>query len=222
MSEIVSESVPRQSQVAQLATPPAPGRGKGRIAAAYPTLEKLATCYPQLFGARFLPLKLGIFQDLMAAQPNLFSRDELKLALSVHTRSTRYLQAVASGLARHDLSGQPVEPVAPEHVFMSLVEVFSRRQARTCDDLLPELQTQLARAYEASGLTRTDYLARLGVPDPTISAVLDEAIHLVDGRRARATALAKAFRASGKTADEFAAMFGADVREVRIAAALPL
>ena len=39
-----------------------------------PALEKLAELYPQLFGAVFLPLKRGIFQDFLAAHPDLFER----------------------------------------------------------------------------------------------------------------------------------------------------
>ena len=78
-----------------------------------PVLEKLFELYPHLFGATFLPLKLGIFQELVAAHPQELPKEGLKAALGVHTRSARYLQCVAAGNPRHDLAGQPVEPVAP-------------------------------------------------------------------------------------------------------------
>ena len=78
-----------------------------------PVLEQLAALHPALFGAQFLPLKRGIFQDLMDAHPEAFEREALKAALSLHTRSTRYLIAVSSGAQRHDLTGQPVEAMAP-------------------------------------------------------------------------------------------------------------
>ena len=68
-----------------------------------PVLEKLFELYPQLFGAQFLPLKLGVYHELLALHPDHFQRDALKAALGVHTRSTRYLQSVAGGMARHDL-----------------------------------------------------------------------------------------------------------------------
>jgi hypothetical protein len=189
---------------------------KNRFESAQPVLENLFGLYPHLFGAHFLPLKLGIYQDLMAAHPQDFKRDELKTALGVHTRSTRYLQCVASGLHRHDLLGQPVEPVAPEHVFLSIVEVFTRRQAKSREDLLPKLQAQLARAYEASGLPRADYLVRIGTPTDVISAVLDEAIAQVDLQRARRAALVKSYEASGKTVEEFADMMGMAASEVQL------
>ena len=93
-------------------------------------LEQLALWYPKLFGAQFLPLKRGIFQDLLDAHAASLQPEALKAALAQHTRSTRYLAAVAQGLPRHDLLGQAVEAMAPEHVYHALLEVFRRRQAR--------------------------------------------------------------------------------------------
>jgi len=200
---------------APTAASPAPVRGKGRFAAAQPVLEKLFELYPQLFGQRFLPLKLGIFQDLMAAHPDVFKRDDLKLALGVHTRSTRYLQSVASGAARHDLQSKPVEAVAPEHVLLSIVELHTRRQARTPEDLQPKLRTQLLAAYHASGLTRQDYLSRLPALAEPVAALLDEVMAQADQQRARASALLKAFDASGKSVEVFAAEWGMEPAQVR-------
>src|SRR3954462_13508657 len=97
----------------------------------HPVLEKLFELYPKMFGARFLPLKLGVFHDLMAQHPDLFKKEDLKVALGLHARSTRYLEAVAAGHQRHDLQGVPVEPVAPEHVHHAILEVFKRRHSRS-------------------------------------------------------------------------------------------
>jgi sRNA-binding protein len=207
----------------EVAIDPAPdttepsAKGKNRFASAQPVLEKLFELYPKLFGARFLPLKLGIFQELMADHPNDFKRDSLKTALGVHTRSTRYLQCVADGLKRHDLAGNPVDDVAPEHVFLAMVELFQRRQARTEDDLRPKLRTQLLAAYDKSGLSRQDYLARIGAPTELVQAVLDEVLEAVDLQRARRSALVKSFEASGKSVEDFADMLGMDVRDIKTA-----
>jgi ProP effector len=198
-------------------TSPVPAKGKNRFASAQPVLEKLFELYPHLFGQRFVPLKLGVFQDLLAAHPEVFAKDELKLALGVHTRSTRYLQSVAQGLPRHDLLGQVVEPVAPEHVLLSIVEVFQRRQARSDEDLLPKLRKQMLAAYQASGLTRQDYLSRLTTLDEKVTALLDEVIDEVEQQRARQAALLRAFDASGKTVEDFAAELGMDVRQIQTA-----
>ena len=117
-----------------------------RLPSVQPVLEKLFELYPHLFGAEFLPLKLGIFQELLATHPEHFKRDALKAALGVHTRSTRYLQSVAAGKKRHDLAGAAVEPVAPEHVCLALLELFRRKQGRTQEDLRPKFRAQLIRA----------------------------------------------------------------------------
>lgn len=202
---------------APAATAPKTDKPKNRFESAQPVLEKLFELYPQLFGERFLPLKLGIFQELLAAHPDAFKRDTLKTALGVHTRSTRYLQSVAAGLKRHDLQGLPVEDVAPEHIYLSIVELFQRRQARSKDDLRPKLYAQLMAAYDASGLSKQDYLARIGAPAEAIQAVLDDALAEVDLQRARRAALVKAYEASGKTPEEFADMLGMNANDVNAA-----
>ena len=194
-------------QAVNAAAPP-PAKSKGRFEAVQPVLEKLFELYPKLFGAQFLPLKLGAFQDLLAAHAEVFQRDTLKAALGVHARSTRYLQSVAAGLPRHDLAGQAVEPVAPEHLFLAIVELFQRRQARQAQDMRPKLLAQLTQAYAQSGLQRHEYLGRIGTPSELVQTVLDDAMAQVDQQRARHAALAKAFEASGKTVEEFANMLG--------------
>jgi sRNA-binding protein len=186
---------------------------------ARPVLDKLAHFHPQLFGARFLPLKVGIFEDLLAAHPDAFTKPELKAALGVHARSTRYLEAVASGLKRHDLQGQPVEDIAPEHVHHAIMEVFKRRQQRSKQDLRPWVVTRLVGAIEASKLPQADYLARVNAKDDEAYALLQEAFAETGARRARREALKRAFEASGKGVEEFAQMYGVAVSDVREAVA---
>ncbi|MEI8155867.1 MAG: ProQ/FINO family protein [Burkholderiales bacterium] len=180
----------------------------------FPVLEKMAALYPQLFGAVFLPLKRGIFQDLLEAHPDAFERECLKAALSMHTRSTRYLTAVAAGEQRHDLQGQAVEVMAPEHVHHALLEVFRRRQMRGKEDLRPKLIARIVVAFEASGLTPLAYAELVRSRDEGANAVLDEAMLEAEARAARTEALLQAFRASGKTVEEFADMYGMDPRVV--------
>jgi ProP effector len=189
--------------------------GKGsRTQSVQPVLEKLFELYPHLFGVEFLPLKLGIFQELLALHPEHFSRDTLKAALGVHTRSTRYLQCVAAGKQRHDLQGTAVEAVAPEHVYWAILELFRRRQARSAQDLRPKLRAQLLAAFEASGLERQDYLARVQTRDTDSTAALEDAFAELDQTLARQEALRTAFDNSGKTVAEFADMYGMDRRDV--------
>lgn len=189
--------------------PPSPARKVN------PVLERLFELYPKMFGARFLPLKLGVFQDLLALHPDEFKREDLKIALGLHARSTRYLEAVASGKQRHDLNGVPVEPVAPEHVHHAILEVFRRRQARTSDDLRPQLRARLVEAIESSGLSREAYMLAVRSNDETSNAVLDEAFAELGARNAKREALRRAFEASGRSVAEFAEMYGMDPAEVK-------
>jgi sRNA-binding protein len=212
---VVAPESPQEAGAVDATTKPA--KSKNRFASVQPVLEKLFELYPQLFGERFLPLKLGIFQELLAAHPEDFKRESLKAALGVHTRSTRYLQGVAAGQKRHDLQGKPVEDVAPEHIFLSIVELFQRRQARSTEDLRPKLRNQLLAAFEKSGLTRQDYLARIGTPAEPIQVLLDEVLSEVEQQRARRAALKKAFEASGQSVEAFADALGMRVADLQAA-----
>lgn len=185
-----------------------------------PTLEKLATLYPALFGQIFLPLKRGVFQDLIAAQPEVFDTVLLKEALAFHTRSTRYLNTVASGQQRHDLSGASVEAMAPEHVHHALMEVYRRKHnrkpqdsarpghRRPPEDLRAKLIQRIVAALDASGLSRQDYAERVRTRDEAANAILDEAMGIAASRAAKDEALLRAFDASGQSLEAFADMYG--------------
>ncbi|MBC7445275.1 MAG: prop effector [Polaromonas sp.] len=193
------------------AKPAAPARPPREV---HPVLQHLFALYPKMFGTQFLPLKLGVFQDLLALHPEVFKRDELKIALGLHARSTRYLESVAAGHARHNLQGEAVEPVAPEHVHHAVMEVFRRRQARSNQDLRPFAQAQLIGAIEASGLGRTDYLLCIRQQDEVATALLDDAFAELAAQAAKRDALLRMFEASGKAIAEFAEMYGLDPAEV--------
>ncbi len=184
-----------------------------------PVLQKLFEHYPHLFGNAFLPLKLGTYQDLMSAHPEVFQKDSLKAALGFHARSTRYLQCVADGNKRHDLQGNAVEDVSPEHVYLALLELFRRRvisnaKSRTKLDLRPTFRKQLIAAFVASGLSRQDYQLRVQNADVEATALLEEALAEHDAKQAKQTALKRAFESSGKKTAEFAEMYGLDLVDV--------
>ena len=181
----------------------------------HPVLEQLFELHPKLFGARFLPLKLGTYEDLIARHPDTFKTEELKVAMGLHARSTRYLESVAAGHARHDLDGNAVEPVAPEHVHHAILEVFKRRQARSKDDLRPQLQERITAAIEASGMPREVYAERVRARDAGANAALDEALAELGRQAAKREALLRAFEASGKDEAGFADMYGMDPVEVK-------
>ncbi len=212
-----SSSAARQRPARQAGRGPAPAKPQNQARApraVHPALQQLFDLYPKMFGAQFLPLKLGVFQDLLALHPEVFKRDELKVALGLHARSTRYLESVASGLQRHDLNGEPVEPVAPEHVHHAIMEVFRRRQARSNQDLRPYAHAQLIQAIEASGLSREDYLLCVRQQDDVSTGLLDNVFAELAEQAAKRDALLRMFEASGKTVAEFADMYGMNPDDV--------
>ena len=189
----------------------APARGGAAPARQHPVLDQLAVLYPALFGETLLPLKRGIFQDLLEAQPEALDKDGLKAALALHTRSSRYLTAVASGQPRHNLAAEPVEALAPEHVHHALIEVFRRRGARSAIDLRPKLRQRIAVAFEAANLSLDAYLELVSGKDEEVNQITRDAVEEVAGRLAKDEALLRAFEASGKNLNEFADMYGLHV-----------
>jgi Activator of osmoprotectant transporter ProP len=199
-------------------TPPASRRQAGARKAprpVHPLLHKLFELYPRLFGARFLPLKIGVFEDLVAAQPQALPAAELKVALGLHTRSTRYIESVASGLPRHDLQARPVEPVAPEHVHHAILELYKRRSGKAPERAREHAVAQLAAAIEASGLSREAYRERFTSPDDNLHALLEDALSMAAQKSARREAMQNALKASGKSVAEFAEMYGLDPIEAK-------
>jgi ProP effector len=181
----------------------------------HPVLDQLAQLYPALFGEQLKPLKRGIFQELLDAQPGVLEAESLKAALALHTRSSRYLTVVASGQQRHDLAGVPVEALTPEQVHHALVEVFRRRQSRTPEDLVPKLRQRIAQAFEASGLGEEAYATATQSRDEVVNEITRLALADVSGRMARDAALLRAFEASGQTVEAFADMYGMPVQEAQ-------
>ena len=209
---------PRQQQQAR--KPQAQGQGQQQQPQraprkVNPVLERLFELYPQLFGARFVPLKLGVYEELIARHPEDFKAEDLKIAMGQHARSTRYLESVAAGLARHDLDGNALDPVAPEHVHHAILELHRRRMHRNPgEDLRPQLVARIAKAIEASGLDREAYAVLVRSRDANNNAVVDEALAELAQQAAKREALLRAFEASGRTEQEFADMYGMKPGEV--------
>ncbi len=176
--------------------------------APHPVLAQLATLYPALFGEPPKPLKRGIYEDLLAAQPGVLEAESLKAALAQHARSTRYLTVVATGQPRHDLNDQPVEDLTPEQVFHALIEVFRRRGARSPVDLRPKLRQRILKAYEASGLSPDEYVQRMQGKDEEVNQLTRDALANASAAAAREDALLRAFDGSGQDVKTFADMYG--------------
>lgn len=194
---------------------PRPAAKAAPAAPRHPLLVQLGEWHPELFGDEPRPLKRGIYEDLMAAHGEALSAEELKAALALHTRSTRYLNVLASGQPRRGLDGQAVEPVAPDQRFHAIVEVHRRRQQRSPEDMKPQLQQRIVRAFEGSGLGREAYAALVRGRDEAINAITEAALDEASTRIAREAALLRAFEASGQDLEAFASGYGMPTDEAR-------
>jgi hypothetical protein len=200
------------------------GKGGGRPVPrpVHPLLLQLADLHPRLFGPQPRPLKLGIFEDLVAAHGEALVPAELKLALGQHVRSSRYLKAVAEGHPRCGLDGEPVQAAAPEHVLHAVMEIWRRRQGRDPQAARAWALGCIAHALEpvhTGGQDRADWLAQVRTQDPQALALVDEAWSELAGFAAKREALRRAFEASGQSVEAFADMYGMDLDQVKDALA---
>ena len=188
----------------------------------HPLLLRLADLHPRLFGPRPRPLKLGVFEDLVAAHGEALDPVALKAALGQHVRSSRYLQAVAEGQPRCGLDGAPVAPAAPEHVLHAVMEMLRRRQTRdpqAAQAWALACLVQVLQPVQAAGQDRADWLAQVRSQDPQVLALVDQAWGELAARAAKREALRRAFQASGQTQEAFADMYGLDLAVVKNALA---
>ena len=185
----------------------------------HPVLLRLRELYPAVFGQKPLPLKLGTFHDIVAAHPEAFDAKELREALGQHTRSSRYLEQVATGAKRCDLQGQPVDDLAPEHVHQAIMEMSRRDRSGSREAAEAKVRLRLKNAFEASGLSRSEYAERVKPPIEEWNALLDHAYAEHGASGAKREALRRAYEASGQTPEQFASDYGLDVDTVKAAIA---
>jgi sRNA-binding protein len=86
-----------------------------RKAAARAARAWLQSTWPLSVGA-YLPLAVGVREAIIAAASDLHSPRAISDALRAHVASPKYVAALSRpGAVRVSLSGEPVEPVSPDH-----------------------------------------------------------------------------------------------------------
>ncbi|MEL4014603.1 RNA chaperone ProQ [Dryocola clanedunensis] len=128
----------------------------------------LAERFPQCFSAEgeARPLKIGIFQDLVARVEGemSLSKTQLRSALRLYTSSWRYLYGIKVGAVRVDLDGNPcgeLDEQHVEHARKQLEEAKARVQAQRA-----EQQAKKREAAIANGETVEDKPRRERKPRP--------------------------------------------------------
>lgn len=121
----------------------------------------LAERFPHCFSAEgeARPLKIGIFQDLVArveGEMNL-SKTQLRSALRLYTSSWRYLHGIKPGAARVDLDGNPCGELDEQHVQharQQLEEAKARVQAQRAEQQAK--RREAAAGQEQEGAPRRE------------------------------------------------------------------
>ncbi|WP_151994564.1 RNA chaperone ProQ [Buttiauxella massiliensis] len=128
----------------------------------------LAERFPQCFSAEgeARPLKIGIFQDLVARVEGemSLSKTQLRSALRLYTSSWRYLYGIKVGATRVDLDGNPcgeLDEQHVEHARKQLEEAKARVQAQRAEQAAKKREAAIA-----NGETVTDKPRRERKPRP--------------------------------------------------------
>lgn len=122
------------------ATPAAPAAPRKN-----PLLATLCTQYAVLAEGR--PLALGIHKVLLARQPEL-DPAQLRVALKIHTASTRYLKALVAATSRFGLDGQPDGEVTDEQR-AAAEAMLKERFAKVAERRRAEAKAQATAARDA-------------------------------------------------------------------------
>lgn len=94
----------------------------------------------------YLPLAIGIDKQLLARIPGL-NRKVLRIALGLHTNSTRYLKSMSKATTRFDLDGNAGAEVTEAHRNHA-IEVLRERYKRDMEQKKAQRQAEEAKRKE--------------------------------------------------------------------------
>jgi hypothetical protein len=155
---------------------------------------------PSEVGDPIRPLKIGVRSDLAVLLPDGEAHEVLGRVLRRYTRGREYLAALAAPDAlRHDLVGNPVEPVAEEHK----THVWTKAKAAQCP--APQHQETIIVSVKIKALKVTAVVppADLKPLPPGADVVL--ALEVGDGMTAMAKLNPKSYRKALATIAELGA-----------------
>jgi len=87
-----------------------------------------------------LPLAVGIHKIIKERMPDI-DLQQLKIALKMHTGSTRYLKALSQAKTRFDLDGLPAGEITPEQR-QQAKDMLHQRYQKTAERKKAEQQAQ--------------------------------------------------------------------------------
>lgn len=106
----------------------------------------------------FKPLSIGIDKQLLARDGGI-GRKALRLALGIHTHSSRYLKAMAKAERRFNLDGSPASEVPEEHRRHS-ANILRERLGKQLERRKAEKREKEAQEAERQHMEKLDRLVR--------------------------------------------------------------
>lgn len=103
-----------------------------------------------------LPLAIGIDKQILARQPDI-DRKTLRVALGLHTHSTRYLKTFEKATHRVDLDGTQGDEIAEEHR-KHASEMLRERYRKEVEARKARKQAEIAAAAEEARVRKLDQL----------------------------------------------------------------
>jgi ProP effector len=107
------------------------------------TLDSFVTSFPAFRDV--LPLAIGIHKSILERLPEL-TKQQVNMALKIHTLSTRYLKAMAKATQRFDLDGNAVGDVTDEQREVANTMVKERLK-KAADRRKAEIEKLKAEAH---------------------------------------------------------------------------
>lgn len=164
------------------------------------TRGDLCRLFPNAFSTPKRPLKIGIHHDLLKELAPAGARINNILGLVADwVALPGYVEAIAQGGCRYDLSGEPCGLVSDEQKLRAqkqIQRVEAERQAYGA-------RAMLLKEFESSGLTQKEFALLRGITLDELNSLLSKATHDRGKRHEERQKLVAAYRASGLTLDEF-------------------
>lgn len=107
----------------------------------------------------YQPLAIGIDRQLKAKIPEI-DRKALRIALSMHTLSTKYLKAVSKGTARFNLEGNSPEALSEAHR-KHAAEILQERSKKNAEHHRVQQEIEAREAQEAVERQHSEKLEQL-------------------------------------------------------------
>jgi sRNA-binding protein len=161
---------------------------------------------PAEVGDPIRPLKIGVRSDLAVLLPDGEAHEVLSRVLRRYTRGREYVTALAAPDAmRHDLAGNPVEPVAEEHRVYIQPNAHIRPKAKATQSPASQHQETVIVAIKIKALKVTAVVPPTDLKPlpPGTDVVL--ALEVGDGMTAMAKLNPKSYRKALATIAELGA-----------------